>query len=374
MNIDLSNAVHYHLGAFPPESLNSDTILLPLAEAAAALAKYDVMLRQLPDSEILLSSLRRQEAVISSRMEGTVTTLEEVLSAEADTPDDESVVAGDYRHEAIEALAYSSAMKNAQYQLEQGASISESLIKTMHHQLLRFGRGSDLAPGQYKVDQNYLADRSKKKVLFVPVSPIQLQPHMMRLIEYIDSAPVHPLIKAAVSHVEFEALHPFNDGNGRMGRMLITLYLWQAKVISAPHFYVSEYFEEFRDSYIDRMRAVSASNEWTGWVQFFLVGLAVQARYKCDEIDRIQKLYTDMQATFKEVLSSKDFMIALNFMFEKPVFRTTNFAKYTGLKKATASRFLRLLKEKNLIRIIQDGAGRRAALYVFQPLLSVLRT
>ncbi len=370
---DLDAAVRYHYGKFPPSNLDPARLLLPLAEAVSALTKYDVLLRQMRDSEILLSPLRRQEAVVSSRMEGTVTTLEEVLSLEADQVDDDPKNDRNYRHETIEVLAYSSAMRSAQHNMNEGAPISEWLIRTIHQRLLRFGRGYELQPGAYKSEQNYLADKIKKKVMFIPVSPEALKEHMERLIAYIESSPDHPLIKAAISHIEFESLHPFNDGNGRVGRMLITLYLWQSGVISAPHFYVSEYFEENRDAYIDEMRRVSETNDWTSWVIFFLKGLTIQAERKCIQISRIQELYSDMQTAFRDVLASKDYLAAVNFVFEQPVFRSSRFVAETGLPRQTASRFLRMLRDAKLIRTVEPGSGRRATLFAFDPLLKVVR-
>tara|TARA_R110000787_G_scaffold139085_1_gene252757 strand:- start:202 stop:1338 length:1137 start_codon:yes stop_codon:yes gene_type:complete len=370
---DFTEAVNYHYEQFPPQNLDPAELLLPLSNAVAALTKYDVMLRQMRESEILLAPLRRQEAVVSSRMEGTVTTLEEVLSVEADQSDDDPKNDRNYRHEAIEVLGYSSAMRGAQSAMQGGTKISEWLIRATHQRLLRFGRGHDLKPGTFKTEQNYLADKQKKKILFVPVSPEALKEHMERLIEYIDNSTDHPLIKAAISHIEFEALHPFNDGNGRVGRMLITLYLWQAEVISAPHFYVSEYFEENRDTYIDAMRQVSQHNDWTSWVVFFLNGLAVQAETKCKQISEIQELYIEMQDKFRDVLSSKDYLSAVNFVFEQPVFRSSRFISATGLARPTATRFLRLLRDAGLIRVVEAGSGRRAALYAFDRLLETVR-
>lgn len=373
---DFSDAVQYHYGHFPPSNLDAAQILLPLSDAVAALTRYDVMLKQMRESEILLAPLRRQEAVVSSRMEGTVTTLEEVLSLEADQTDETGGGELSYRHEAIEVLGYSRAMRSAQSAIEEGHRISEWLIRMAHQRLLQFGRGHNLNPGAYKTEQNYLADKTKKKILFVPVSPELLKESMERLIHYIDSEQAsyldHPLIKAAVSHVEFEALHPFNDGNGRVGRMLITLFLWQAEVISAPHFYVSEYFEENRDTYIDAMRNVSAENDWTSWVVFFLNGLKTQAETKCEQISRIQDLYTDMQTVFRDTLASKDFLSAVNFVFEQPVFRSSRFISNTKLPRPTATRFLRLLKDAQIIRIVQPGSGRRPTLYAFDKLLEAV--
>ncbi len=371
---DLTDAVDYHYGQFPPADLDAEKLLMPLADAVAAIAKYDVMLRQMRDSEILLSPLRKREAVVSSRMEGTVTTLDEVLSVEAEQDDGEDVNSSSYRHEAIEVLAYSRAMRLAQQRILNGQQISESLIKTVHKALLFFGRGDHLAPGDYKAEQNYLADRRRKKILFIPISPLQLVPGMEKLVNYLNEGTHHALIKTAVSHVEFEALHPFNDGNGRLGRMLITVYLWQAGMISAPHFYVSEYFEENRDEYIDRMRDVSENGTWTEWVIFFLHGLTEQAEKNCQEIERIQALYEEIQVQFRDVLASKDYLAAVNFVFENPVFRSTRFTTATQLSKPTASRFLRLLKDDGLIRVVRPGAGRRSTMYAFEPLLQLIRS
>lgn len=364
--------VNYHYDKFPPE-VNASKLMMPVADAVAAITKYDVKLQQLRDSEILLAPLRRREAVVSSRMEGTITSLEEVLKLEAEQDSNEGTVQP-HRHEALEVLSYSSAMKIAQSQIIDTGAITEHLIRSSHRTLLRFTRGKHLDPGEYKKTQNYLADRRKKEVLFTPINPNQLKPHMEKLITYLNEENDHPLIKAAVSHVEFEALHPFNDGNGRLGRMLITLYLWQSKMISAPHFYVSDYFEDHRDEYVDRMRAVSEHDEWTEWTIFFLNGLTTQAAEKCEEIDKIQALYEDMQERFRDVLASKDYMKAVNYVFEKPIFRSTRLAVEKELPKATSARFIRLLQEADLISVIYPPAGRRAGMYSFDPLLTLLRS
>lgn len=365
-------STNYHYGKFPPNDIDASKLMIPVADAVGAITKYDVKLQQLRDSEILLAPLRRREAVVSSRMEGTITSLEEVLKLEADQEEDESTNQP-HRHEALEVLSYSYAMKEAQSQIRETGEITEHLIRSSHKTLLRFTRGKHLDPGMYKKQQNYLADKRKKEILFTPISPAQLKPHMEKLIEYLRTPNDHPLIKAAISHVEFEALHPFNDGNGRLGRMLITLYLWQSKMISAPHFYVSDYFENHRDEYVDKMRAVSEADEWTEWIEFFLIGLTTQAAEKCEEIDQIQKLYEKTQEIFRDVLSSKDYMKAVNYVFEKPIFKSTRLAIEKELPKPTSARFIRLLQEANLISVIYPPAGRRAGMYSFDSLLNLLR-
>ncbi len=365
---DLSTAVRYHYDAFPPKSLDSAVLLGPLAEAAAALARYDIMLRQMHNSEILLAPLRRQEAVVSSRMEGTITTLDDVLLYEAEHGEEDATRPS----AAMEVLAHARTMRMIQTEMEGGRRISEWLIRAAHRALMRLGRGAKQSPGDYKTEQNFLADR-RGKVSFVPISPEQLKPHMEKLIAYIEDGDDHSLIKAAVTHVEFEALHPFKDGNGRLGRMLITLQLWQSGQIAAPHFYISQYFEDRRDAYIDRMRDVSETGDWTAWVAFFLHAVAQQATDGCTQMERITALHEETRNDWRELLGSKDYLRAVDFVFGQPVFDNSTLVSETGLPRATAARFTRLLEQGERLRVVTPGAGRRGKILAFEPLLEVLR-
>ena len=225
------------------------------------------MLKNMHNIEILLAPLRNQEAVISSRMEGTISTMDEILKFEADSEND-SEQAKNVRSEVFETILYQRALLNAQKAMKDGYPLSQHLIKTLHQQLLSFGRGAQKSPGQYKKEQNYLADKIKQKVLFIPISPEKLNDGLEQLFTYIKESSDPILIKTALMHLEFEALHPFQDGNGRIGRMLITLLLWSSGAISEPHFYVSGYMEEHKDEYIDTMRNVSKNNNWEAWCIF----------------------------------------------------------------------------------------------------------
>lgn len=372
-DLDLSRAVRYHHGRFPPAGLDSARLLAPLSEAAAALARYDQMLRGLHNSEILLAPMRRQEAVVSSRIEGTITTLDDVLRYEADEPAENSPRAQMVRSETLEVVNYHHAMLEAQRVMRDGAPLSEWLIRAAHRTLLRRARGDDRQPGEYKTAQNYLAGRNRREILFVPAEPERLRDGMEALFRYIRDAGDPPLLKAAISHVEFEALHPFNDGNGRIGRMLITLMLWESDVISKPHFYISEYLEEARDEYIDRMRAVSADDAWTDWCIFFLEAVTEQARRNLDKADRIGRLYEEMKEVFPRTLASAYAIAALDYLFANPVYRNSRFAASAGIPKQTAMRFSRILLEEGLIRTVEPSAGRRAAMYAFEPLLEIVR-
>ena len=372
MELDLERAVDYHYGEFPPKQLDYGSFVDSLIKATDAIARYDQMLKNMHNSEILLAPLRNQEAVISSRMEGTVSTMDEILKYEADH-ENEHADTSTVRWEVVETFLYQRALKLAQEAMDEGRSISQSFIKSIHEQLLSFGRGAAKSPGKFKTEQNYLADRNKKKILFIPIRPEQLQDGLDILFEYIINSSDPALIKAAMTHIEFEALHPFKDGNGRIGRMLITLMLWQSGTISAPHFYVSGYFEENKDEYIDTMRRVSESGNWNEWCSFFLEAIEQQAIRNLNVAENIRSLYEEMKQIFSDALSSKWSMTALDFVFTNPVFRNNKFTSNSGIPSASAARFTRIMLDKEIIRTVEEASGRRPALYSFEPLMNIVR-
>lgn len=371
--LNFDAAVNYHYNQFPPTNIDYSKIVQPLGTATAALARYDQMLRNMRNSEILLAPLRRQEAVISSRMEGTISTLDEVLRYEADQDGNGGTEHYRYRSEAMEVFLYHRAMQRAQGAIEDGAPISDWLVRAAHKMLLGFGRGADKSPGEYKNEQNYLVDRSRRNVLFIPISPEQLQPGMDQLFAFIENDAWEILIRTALAHIEFEALHPFKDGNGRIGRMLITLMLWKHGPISAPHFHVSGYLEERKDEYVDKMREASSVGEWTAWCVFFLNALEAQANNNLRITEEIRALYDQMKDVFRDTLSSQWSVNALDFIFETPVFRNNRFTTKSGIPGPTASRFARLLVDAGLLTTLEAPAGRRPALYAFEPLLELVR-
>lgn len=369
---NFNKASEYHYGQFPPQTLDYGRIIKPLSDATEALARYDQMLQSLHNSEILLTSLRGQEAVVSSRMEGTISTLDEVLRVEADYEDGDEV-GPEARHEAVEVLLYATALRRAQRAIEDGQPISEFLIRQAHRHLLSYGRGAAKHPGEYKKEQNYIGDDLRKEVYFIPIKPEQLQPAMQELTRFMNSADFLPLIVTALSHIEFEALHPFNDGNGRIGRMLITLTLWKQGLIQKPHFYISGYLEETKEEYIARMRAVSVEGDWTGWVEFFLTALAEQAKRNLKTALEISGLYEEMKPVFRATLASQWATTAQDFIFTNPIFRNGRFTGRSGIPKPTASRITRALVERGLLTELQPASGRRAALYAFEPLMKLVR-
>lgn len=372
INHSLENAVKYHYDGFPPQSIDYQVIMNAMLGATEAISRFDQMLKNIHNNEILLAPLRNQEAVISSRMEGTISTLDEIMQYEADYSDDK-VHSPQVRSDVIETILYQRTLKNVQNAMIDGYPLSTSLLKTMHEQLLSAGRGAKKSPGKFKVEQNYLADSQKRSILFVPISPERLEDGLDKLFDYINNDPSPILLKTAVSHLEFEALHPFQDGNGRIGRMLITLMLWSSQTISAPHFYISGYFEEHKNTYIDLMREVSETGEWENWCLFFLDAVKEQATHNLEIAEKISQLYDSMKTEFTELLSSKWSLTALEFIFTNPVFRNSTFTNKSGIPVSTANKFSNILQEHNILKVMEESSGRTSTLYSFEPLMQLVR-
>lgn len=369
MAINFENSVPYHYGKFPPKKLNYAKLIEPLNNATNVLSRYDQLLKSLHNSTILLAPLRNQEAVLTSRMEGTVSTLDEILEYEAQKNENSQSV----RDEIIETILYARSLNKTQQAMQDGQPLSPFLLRQAHKVLLSFSRGKDKNPGEFKTEQNYLTDKTKTNVLFTPITPESLQSGLDVLFDYIKNDKQIALIKIAVAHVEFEALHPFKDGNGRIGRMLITLMLWSLNLISEPHFYMSHYLEENKDLYIDTMRSVSEEGNWDDWCVFFFRAVEAQAVRNLATAEEILDLYEQMKVTFSKVLSSKWSIQVLDFVFTNPVFKNNKLAKLPGVSPQSAHRFTKALLEENIIQVVKESSGRRGALYSFEPLLKLVR-
>jgi Fic family protein len=370
---DLSEAVHYHTGLFPPARLDYEALLGPLEEAAASLARYDAKMSSMVNSALFVAPLRRQDAVSSSRIEGTISTIEELYRLEAEEDAGARDLYKEARNDDIETFLYSRALRNVQKTLAEGAPLNEYLIRAAHQQLLSAGRGARKRPGSYKIEQNYIGDDRKGKIYYVPIAPEHLAPAMGTLIRFMNESTMRPLIRTALAHVEFEALHPFEDGNGRIGRMLITLMLWKLGIISQPNFFVSGYFEAHKDQYIEKMRAVSAHDDWSGWIVFFLQAMHAQATVNIQTADRIFALHSEMRERFREALNSQFHDRALDFVFASPIFRNDRFVARSDIPASSARLLSRRLIEAGLLRTIAPASGRRAALYAFDPLLDLIK-
>ena len=179
------------------------------------------------------------------------------------------------------------------------------------------------------------------------------------------------LLQTAVVHAQFQLLHPFKDGNGRIGRILIPLFLYQKKKLSQPMFYLSSYLEANRDEYYQRLQNISHKGDWNGWIAFFLGAITEQAKNNSARVKAIMKLYESMKTHIHKITHSQYTVHLLDAIFDRPIFETTDFVKRTGIHRPTAMNLLRQLKKVDILQELRSGSGRRAAVLCFPKLLTI---
>lgn len=189
---------------------------------------------------------------------------------------------------------------------------------------------------------------------------------------YIHDRTLDQLVQLAVLHAEFEAIHPFQDGNGRMGRLLVPLFMFTKDLLSSPSFYISEYLESHRDEYYNRLLAVSRDDDWSGWCAFFLTALTEQARANQQKIHDLLELYDELKNRIVEATHSQYSGRTLDYIFKRPVFQTTDFVNNSGIPEPTARHILRVLRDQGLLREFREARGRQPALLAFTELLNIV--
>lgn len=351
----------------PLENLDYKRLFAVAGEANAELARYDGLLQGITNPRIMLSPLTNEEAVLSSKIEGTQATVDEVLEQEAGM-----IKEGKKADDINEIINYRKALINASEHLKQ-YPINVSFLKQMHTILLDSVRGQDKTPGEIRKDQNWIGTPgcSIEEATFVPPNPLQLQDHLEAWQNYIACDDIDILLQTAVVHAQFELLHPFKDGNGRLGRILIPLFLYQKKVLSEPMFYLSSYLESNREEYYFRLQNISREGDWNGWIEFFLKAITIQSKSNSQKVKNIMNLYEDMKQRIHDITHSQYSIHVLDAIFGRPVFATTDFVKRTGISKPTAMGLLRHLKKEDILVELRAGSGNRAAILCFPELLNI---
>lgn len=361
-------AVHYHEGKFPPKSLDWERIAPHLATATAELTRYDSFLGIIPNPDILLSPMLTAEAANSSRIEGTRATMSDVLAFEAGVTD----VAPEKRYDIQEVINYRHAVIHAEEMLRD-LPLTSRVLCSSHELLLKGVRGELKSPGRYRFDQVWIGPNTNKEdARYVPLAASDVPAAMARWERYVNSSEDTPLVKAAVAHAEFESIHPFADGNGRIGRIVIPLMLEMDGVISSPCFYLSEFFEHRNTEYQDRLLAVSEKDAWTEWCIFFLDAVATQAKENHKKASGIHKLYqATLDFLMKTVRTDRAATIAPH-LFRMAIFPTSIFTREAGLNQSTAKRVVRSLKEAGIIVEILPHRGSSPAVLAFPELLRIV--
>jgi len=347
-------------------------LLLPLVgQANAALARYDGLLQGIPNPSVMLSPLATQEAVLSSKIEGTQATVDEVLEQEA------GLIKEGEKYEDIQEISnYRKALYSAREYLKD-YPIRLGFVRELHRILMSSVRGQDKTPGEFRVDQNWIGKHGCpiEQASFVPPNPLQLADHLQAWERYLDSNDVDFLLQTAVIHAQFELLHPFKDGNGRIGRILIPLFLYQKRALSQPMFYLSEYLENHREVYYQRLKGISAEGDWNSWIAFFLQAIVTQAAQNSARVTAIQALYEEMKLAIQAATHSQYTVHVLDAIFSKPIFRSSDLTAQLfqefGIHEKTTPGLLRQMKEADILRELQPGSGRRPATLCFPRLINL---
>lgn len=363
-------ATHYREGSFPPEDRIDWSAVIPLiGPAVAAVARYDGALSAIPNPEVLLSVVTMQEAILSSRIEGIEVAMGEVLEfdagREADSPS--------RREDIREVLNCRWAMRRAEEMLKE-LPLCQRIVLETHRLLLAGVRGEGKSPGEYRRIPNWIGRPgcTMEEATFVPVSAENLPAAMGRWERYIHEDVPDRLVQLAVVHAEFEALHPFLDGNGRVGRLLVPLLLSEHGLISQPLFSISAYLEARRAEYYEGLLAVSRDDEWTGWCRFFLKAVLAQAEDNLAKAKDILALHEKMEERVADITRSQYAAPTLDWLFEHPIFNSARFSTLAGVPARTARRLLARLVDHGVLQVLQAPNGRRGTILVFPDLLNLV--
>ena len=351
----------------PLEGLDYERLVTLVGDANAELARYDGLLQGIVNPSVMLSPLTNEEAVLSSKIEGTQATVDEVLKQEAGITQE-----GEKKDDIQEIINYRRALHSAQHHLNE-RPITLSFVCQLHKILLNSVRGQDKTPGEFRKDQNWIGEYGCEieQASFIPPNPLQLQDHLEAWQKYMTNNDIDLLLQTAVVHAQFELLHPFKDGNGRIGRILIPLFLYQKKKLSQPMFYLSSYLEANREEYYARLQNISREGDWNSWIAFFLKATTEQAKSNNAKLKSIMRLYDSMKLQIHEISHSQYTVHLLDAIFDRPIFETTDFVRRSKINKKTAMDLLKKLRDANILAVFRENSGRRAAVLCFPELLNI---
>jgi len=351
----------------PLDSLDYKELIPLVADANSEISRYDGLLQGIVNPEILLSPLTNEEAVLSSKIEGTQATVDEVLEHEAGL-----LKEGQKSKDIQEILNYRKALFASNKHLE-NYPISLSFICEIHKILLSSVRGEKKNPGNFRKDQNWIGlnNCSIEQASFVPPDPLILQTELDNWSTYLKSDDIDIIIQTAVMHAQFEILHPFEDGNGRIGRILIPLFLYQKKKLSSPVFYLSSYLEANREEYYFHLNNISKSNDWDSWIKFFLKAVTIQSKQNSEKVKKIMNLYDELKNKMPSITKSHYSMQIIDAIFDVPIFDLSHLIGKVGMVRKTANSLIAKLKDENILTEVRKASGNKSAVLAFRDLLNI---
>lgn len=360
--------------AFMPSSLSGlsiksdDELSYLLSEADRALGRLDGVADTLPNPNLFVGMYVRKEALLSSQIEGTQASLVDILEFES------AKGRHKYMRDVQEVINYVRAMN---YGLERLKTLplSTRLLCEIHEKLLKNTRGSERNPGCLRNSQNWIGPHgcTLNEAAFIPPPPHVMEQAMSDLERYLHNETlVLPLIKCGIVHSQFETIHPFLDGNGRMGRLLITFLLCQQNILSRPLLYLSYYFKQHRLEYYDRLQAVRLNDDWEGWLKFFLCGVYEVSRQASDTARKILALQQEHQVLIqKDGRMTKNYLNLLNILYEYPLITIPWVAGRLTISYPSANTIIKRFEELNLLKEVTGKQRNRG--YEYKPYMDILK-
>ena len=351
-----------------PEVDFREDLRRPLEAATAALGRLDAVTELLPDATVFVYGYVRKEAVLSSQIEGIQSSLSDLMLHEA------GGAPGAPISDVLETSNAVAALNHGVERLRAGFPLSNRLMREMHAKLLATGRGAAMMPGEFRRSQNWIGGSRPGNAAFVPPPPNHVQDCMAGLERFIhatdDGLPV--LAKAGLAHVQFETIHPFLDGNGRLGRLLITLMLCDAGLLREPLLYLSLYFKRNRSTYYQLLNDIRHTGDWEAWLRFFLEGVCEVAEVAFATARCASETIRDDRARIGRLGRRSGSALRVHqSLVERPIGGIGNLARRTGLSAPTVAAVLRLLEGLDIAR---EVTGRqRGKIFTYERYLAVLR-
>jgi len=351
----------------PPLEIDSK-LQKRINQAMLALGRLDAISSLLPDAHLFLYSYVRKEAVMSSQIEGTQSSLSDLMLYEMEG------VPGVPMDDVQEVSCYVSALNLGIERIREGNPITYRLITEVHQALMTSGRGVNRSPGEFRRSQVWIGGHRPDEATFVPAPANVLADCWAELERFINDVPdaTDPLIKAALSHVQFETIHPFMDGNGRIGRLLIPLILVEAEVIKEPLLYLSVFFKKHRQTYYECLNQVRLTGDWEAWLLFFVDAVAETAAQAVDTAQQLNELrQKDKTSISKLGRKAGSAAQVIDALFEQPIVNINKLIELTGLTAATLGKVLEALEQQ--LGIVKEITGqKRNRVYAYTAYIEIL--
>lgn len=336
----------------------------PLLERALlACGRLDGVSALLPDPDLFLYAYVRREAVLSSQIEGTQSSLSDLLLFELDE------APGVPFDDVVEVSNYVAALEHGMARLREGLPLSNRLLREVHAKLLERGRGAEKSPGEFRRSQNWIGGTRPGNAQFVPPPPALVADCMAALERFLhDGHRLPSLVRAGLAHAQFETIHPFLDGNGRVGRLLIALMLHDAHVLRQPLLYLSLYLKQHRADYYRLLDAVRREGDWEAWLEFFLEGVALTAGAAVETAQRLLELFSTDQRSLAN--ASPSVARVFGALRAKPLATINDLSARASVSFPTAARAVEVLTAAGVVRELTGG--RRNRVFAYDRYLSIL--